>query len=305
MGCWLHNNRDVISLLAKLLSDQYVFFASVSRDWRNAWGDLPKLTQAVTADTSVSQLHWSFFVGLKKVGVISERIVEHCGVDILQCASYHGCVLTFPACVKAVALERIEMIAWALNDDWSLRDHLCSAAATAGSLRILKWARAKGCSWYGTCASAAGSGRLDILRWARSEGCPWDAATCSNAAEGGHLGILQWVREKGADWCSETCEKAAFRGHLELLQWARANGAGWNSATIYQAARGGHLELLQWARAQECPWTPLACAAAAENGHLDVLEWLLANGCPWPTHTCLAAAARGHVHILEWIHARY
>lgn len=56
VGFSLHTNNDVMSLLAELLSDQYAFFAGVSGEWINAWGDLLKLTQAITADTTASQL---------------------------------------------------------------------------------------------------------------------------------------------------------------------------------------------------------------------------------------------------------
>ncbi|CAM9242002.1 unnamed protein product [Laminaria digitata] len=60
----LNTNRDVMTLLAEILSNQHAFFAGVSKDWRNAWRHLPKTTQAITADTSVSQLQWSFDGGL-------------------------------------------------------------------------------------------------------------------------------------------------------------------------------------------------------------------------------------------------
>lgn len=60
VGFPLDANLDLMSLLAEILSDQHVFFAGVSTTWRNAWGDLPKYTRAITPDTSVSQLQWSF-----------------------------------------------------------------------------------------------------------------------------------------------------------------------------------------------------------------------------------------------------
>ncbi|CAM9889809.1 unnamed protein product, partial [Laminaria digitata] len=55
MGFRLDTNADVMNLLAELLSNQYVFFAGVSKDWKTAWGRLPKITQAITAKTTVSQ----------------------------------------------------------------------------------------------------------------------------------------------------------------------------------------------------------------------------------------------------------
>ena len=61
-----------------------------------------------------------------------------------------------------------------------------------------------------TCAAAAGAGRLDVLRWARKNGCPWDEETCAAAARGGHLRVLQWAREKGCSWDEEACLNILF-----------------------------------------------------------------------------------------------
>lgn len=65
VGFPLHTNRDVMVLLTELLSNQYAFFASISKEWRNTWGDLPKRTRAITADTSVLQLQETSMVASK------------------------------------------------------------------------------------------------------------------------------------------------------------------------------------------------------------------------------------------------
>lgn len=76
MIAWLCSNGEVFTLLAKLLSNQHAFFATVSKDWKNAWDDLPTTTQAITPDTSISQLKWCFDGGLKKKPIVCERIAE-------------------------------------------------------------------------------------------------------------------------------------------------------------------------------------------------------------------------------------
>lgn len=192
-GFPLDTNRDVMALLAQLLSNQHAFFAGVSKGWRNAWGDFPKTTRAITADTSVSQLQWSFDNGLEKRPTVCERIAEHCGLEVMRCAYSNGCNLPDIACFKAVARGKFAMVQWALDQENSCwREVLCKAAAAKGKLFVLMWARGNGCPWDGTvCREAAGTGRLDILQWARSEDCPWDSETCSKAARVGHLGILQ------------------------------------------------------------------------------------------------------------------
>lgn len=106
----IDTNRDVMTVLAQLLSNQHEFFAGVSKQWRNAWGDLPQTTRAITAETYVSQLQWSFDGGLRTRPQLCEHIAEHCGVEIMQCAYANGCVLCDEACFKAVACGRFEMI---------------------------------------------------------------------------------------------------------------------------------------------------------------------------------------------------
>ena len=52
-GAWfsLDTNRDVMTVLADLLSNHHMFFAGVSKGWRHAWGKRPKTTKAISADT--------------------------------------------------------------------------------------------------------------------------------------------------------------------------------------------------------------------------------------------------------------
>ena len=144
-----------MALLARLLSNQHVFFAGVSKVWRSAWGDLPKTTQAITAETSVSQLLWSFDGGLEKNPTVCEHIAEHCGLDVLQCAYSNGCALPEIACFKAAARGKLDMIQWAVHEDCRWDIVVCKAAAAGGNLRVLKWARANGCLWDGTTCSEA------------------------------------------------------------------------------------------------------------------------------------------------------
>lgn len=86
---------------------QYAFFSGVLKDWREAWGDLSKTTQAITADTSVSQLQWSFECGVQKRPMVCERIAEHCDLAVLQCAYSNRCPLSLKACFKAAAREQL------------------------------------------------------------------------------------------------------------------------------------------------------------------------------------------------------
>ncbi|CAM9217472.1 unnamed protein product, partial [Laminaria digitata] len=110
VGFALCTNGDVMTLLAELLSNQHAFFAGVAKEWRAAWGGLPTITQAITADTTVSQLQWSFDGGLRKRPVVCGHIAEHCALEVLQYAHSNGCRLPEVACFKAAARGQLEMI---------------------------------------------------------------------------------------------------------------------------------------------------------------------------------------------------
>ena len=182
------------------------------------------------------------------------------------------------------------------------------------------------CPWYAvTCRAAAAAGHLEMLQWARQNGCPWNEETCWEAAGQGHLEMLQWARANGALGTSTrarkrrrrppggppvgacervpleryTCSEAAQFGHLRVLQWAHQNGCPWDEETCSEAARFGHLGVLQWARENGCPWDVWTCAFAAEGGHLEVLKWAHQNGCPWSYTTWISASSRCRPYLIE------
>ncbi|CAN0465227.1 unnamed protein product [Laminaria digitata] len=56
-GSPLATNADVINRVAELAGrGQYLFFAPVSRRWRDAWGERPRVTRYATRHSVVSQL---------------------------------------------------------------------------------------------------------------------------------------------------------------------------------------------------------------------------------------------------------
>jgi len=188
---------------------------------------------------------------------------------------------------------------------------LCRYAAAIGNLRLLKWARARGCLWNGDgieaviensriyetmLETAASKGHLHLLKYAHENGCPSElcASTCSEAAFAGHLDCLQYLHEQGFPWDEETCRFAATRGHLDCLKYAHEHGCAWNTRTCEAAADEGDLDSLQYAHKNGCPWDTRTCEAAAGlygGGSLACLQYARENGCPWDKQACRAAAA--------------
>ncbi|CAM9945760.1 unnamed protein product, partial [Hapterophycus canaliculatus] len=161
---------DIVSCLADYVQDEdHLFFASVSTLWNEAWGQRPRVTQAITNHTTVTQLSWSFACGLPLRAEVCQAVAGLGRVDLLECARLHRCT-------------------WGRST--------CIAAAANGHLGALQYARAYGCSWSETvCCVAAKGGHLDVLKWARANGCYWNAWTSQMAAGNGHMEILQWAHE--------------------------------------------------------------------------------------------------------------
>jgi hypothetical protein len=123
----------------------------------------------------------------------------------------------------------LRMARWGRDNGMPWDWRVCAAAAQAGNLRVLEWARAEGCGfpWDVLCAFAAGGGSVDVLRWAREKAyprCPWDAETCAAAAEKGHLEVVQWCVRRGCPWDKRTIQLARNNGHAHVVAWARAAG---------------------------------------------------------------------------------
>lgn len=89
----ISTNADIMSHLTELVDEgQYLFFTSVCRGWRHAWGHRSTQTKAVTAETSVPRLIRSFEYGLGRTSTICDAIAKIGRLDLLQCARAHSLV---------------------------------------------------------------------------------------------------------------------------------------------------------------------------------------------------------------------
>lgn len=136
---------DVASCLVELVDDeQFLFSAGVCRAWKEALGQRPPTTRAVTEDTTVAQLSQNSLCGLPLTANVCNAVARLGRLDLLQCARHHGC-------------------AW--------NGLTCAAAAGGGHLELLRWCRDNRCAWdWRTCASAAEGNHLEVLH-ARGNGC--------------------------------------------------------------------------------------------------------------------------------------
>ena len=181
-------------------------------------------------------------------------------------------------------------------------NEVCSFAALAGKLEVIKFAHKNGWKWDAkTCSEAAKEGHLEIIIWARRNGCPWDEKTCTMAAMFGHLRVLQHVRLHSFSQLEDIRERNASKSHIFQLPMPKEEGCPWSKDTTVAAVMGGYLDILQWLILHHCPYDGIyCCAVSAEKGHLHVLQWLHSQNIAWSESTCTAAAKAGHLSILQW-----
>lgn len=179
-GCCKNNpfgeNTDIISHLAAFVdAKDFLFFASVCKRWKNAWGERPTHTMALTPATSVSQLSYSFECGLGRTTAVCDTCIAMGRLDLLRCAMANNCP-------------------W-LGD-------VCRLAAETGDLETLQWARTRNYPWGPeTCALLAKGGHLSALKWCRQHGCPWDKETLQEAEWGDQDDVVEWAVANGCpDW---------------------------------------------------------------------------------------------------------
>ena len=129
---------DVIShISAFTANDQFLFFASVSTDWRRAWGKPSTTTRAVTAGTSLSMLEHCFECGLGDNSAVCEGAARLGRLDLLQCARAHLCPFG-ETC--NIAYERAKRVL--------LREERYLAYNS-----LFRWARDRGCAWKNPVSS--------------------------------------------------------------------------------------------------------------------------------------------------------
>lgn len=280
----LVTKADIVSHLSGFVHDnQHLFFASVCCGWKHAWGRRPTATQAVTADTSVSQLRRSFESGLGRTNAVCDAAARLGRLDLLQSARAGGCPWSSSTMRWAAWGGHLGVCQWAKQAGCPWSKDTCSWAALRGHQHVLFWARSNGCVWdESTCSEAARGNHVDTLRWSRANGAPWDARTAAYAVA--HPDVFAFVVQNNCPLDESVCATAAMAGNLGVIQYARSRGHHWDESTCRAAAFGGHFRTLQWCGENGCPWDSETIEYAEEAGYDGVADWAREAGCPDPEY---------------------
>lgn len=147
--------------------NQYIFFVSVCRMWRNIWPrhhGSRKVTRAVTVDTTVSQLQFSIDWDLPRTPKVCTAIAKLGRLDLLQCARQNGLPWDKSTCSAAARGGHYDVLTWAWMHACPFdEDTLCSDAARGGNLDALIWTSELEYSWKkdAICNHIARSGKIE------------------------------------------------------------------------------------------------------------------------------------------------
>ena len=220
------------------------------------------------------------------------------------------------------------LVMWLIDQGFYSDQNSASAAATAGSIDLLKFFRHLWSEHVYT--KAAEKGHLSVLKWAREDAeqnYPWpEAKMFPAAAKCDNVELYQWLFDQNFPFEEEKSFIIALKlGHFKFIKFARSHGSlFWNDALYYslleRAAQVGDLETLKWSIAENTGATGTASIdfnwiaspviiAAATGGHLHILEYLRTTNYIlqylelFYSIVAEVAARHGHVPLLEWASA--
>ena len=120
---------DVVRLIKSFADNNsdFLFFAGVSRQWRQAW--TPSNGQNAPSDNRTA------------VRVAVESVPR------LQWARDCGCPWNVMTAIHAASGGHLAVLQWAQSEGCRMDKRVCAAAAATGQLEVLTWLRNVGCPW--------------------------------------------------------------------------------------------------------------------------------------------------------------
>jgi hypothetical protein len=96
-------------------------------------------------------------------------------------------------------------------------------AAVRGDFELLKYTHATAPRvWDGSlCDVIAAIGNLQLLKWVRARGCSWGRHTNRNAIVGGHIDIFAWVIDNGGYFSPRDYYLCEYMGYSEIIKWVQ------------------------------------------------------------------------------------
>ena len=228
-------------------SELYNHFYSVKdRTWIEI--NVPKTASIRPADKStameISESHTATAPPLLGPGILDLPI------DVLRII-----IVELPEAEQAIIKEVSRRLRTGVHRDRKITQATVLAAAKHGNTQLIELLLSKVKKGERekmerlVCDAAARAGKLEVLQWARENHFHWiKQSVTENAAQGGHLEVLKWLKDKNI-LQGEIGKYAALGGHLHVLEWLKTVIGRYTLRVndILGALQNGHLAVVNWA----------------------------------------------------------
>lgn len=268
-------NPDILRIITPYVGDQdYICVATLSRSWREAWGDKPRTSCVIGHGTTPGRLSLAFENYVEKTLKLTRQVVKIGRLDLLKICRSNGC-------------------------PWNKQ--VFSDAARSGNLEIIKYLKENGCpcdEWV--CSQAARWGHLEVLKFLIENDFPQDEWTDSEAARGGHIEILKYLKEQGVELDEFTIAGAARGGHTKTINFLMRDGCPVDQSIVYAAAKGGHAEIFE-TYVEQHGWDDDTIRAASYRGHVNILQILKEKGAKWKANVLTEAMLGNELSTAKYL----
>jgi hypothetical protein len=182
---------------------------------------------------------------------------------------------------------------WLAENKFSITGYVGNAAASCGSIEILKWLLDRGITFsdYIYHSALHGSDNVNVIKWLVEQDHDIEIETFDRseiiydvALNSGSIELADIMLRAGFDDLHNLTIGTLNGGHIDLLNWLEDKkllheqepGDFCRAAAFY-----GQIEVIKWLRKREYEWDHWTCVTAAADGEEEMLYWLLRNGCPY------------------------
>lgn len=143
-------NADTVSHVLQFCGNAYLYFATVNKTWRRAYGTSTKT--AVCEAVASARRVGSILPTLRLDDCLNNAAFFHackfgnlCVLDLLLANKRP--VALYVCTAGAVAGQNLRALSWAVENNFPLDRFVCDSAARAGNSEMLTWALENGCPW--------------------------------------------------------------------------------------------------------------------------------------------------------------
>jgi hypothetical protein len=206
---------------------EYIYAAGVCKKWRGKYTQF--CNDRVRANVTSSKLRTCYRCTIVTAARFHLALSNGLNVAAIKDDGY-WCIVERRIIKYSLEPVGVLLLVKQIGCNWS--EELCTRAARANNLELLRWLRRFGCPWYVPYVRQAALELPDpaILQWLYSVTQPWSQTMLDEllytAGCDENLEIAKWLHELGAAWPKGFYSNGCF-WDPPLIEWALANGCTW------------------------------------------------------------------------------